>query len=1001
MYKQFISLLALWLFLANCTPVTSQQVGSADPKTLQDSLKRVKDKQKYDAYCKKRDAWTDSLLKTLTLEQKIGQLFMIAAYSNQDETAYKQVDYLIKNYHVGGLIFFQGGPVRQAVLTNRYQKLAKVPLLIGMDAEWGLGMRLDSTISYPRQIVLGACGNNQLIYNMGRDIALQCKRLGVHINFAPAIDVNNNPNNPVIGTRAFGQNKENVAEKGSLYARGMQHQNVLAVAKHFPGHGDTDKDSHYTLPVINQPIERFKNLELYPFKRLFQDSVQGVMVAHLQIPAYDSARNTPTTLSKRVVTELLQKEMGYEGLIFTDAMNMKGLSDFYGAGEADLKAFMAGNDILLYPGAVAKGVEAIQKALKDSVISLADLDKRVRKILNAKYFAGLNKYKPIPLKNLHTDLNKAVYKGLCEEIYENSVTVVRDTPKLLPFNNFDSLNFASVVIGKTKNNPFQKMLSNYARFEHFQLADKNFAESSASTILSKASQKKVVVVGLFGVDINKPSINFGISESCKAFIKALSQKTKVVLVVFGNPYSLKYFDEVPTLVAAYNDDKLMQNAVPQVLFAAIGTNAKLPVTASDAAPEGAGLSYKSLNKMRFSEVPERVGMNSQSLNERIRWLTSEAMAVRATPGMQVLVAKDGMVIYNKGFGHFTYEKQDTVNESTIYDLASLTKVVAIVPVMMKLVEDNLVDLDAPIVKYFPDLGGTNKARITVRQLLSHHSGLPSLMPTWHKNGFSAAQSEDSDHTDHEDTDTTVLKYYNKAMTMQDVDNLFWNWLKSVPLRTNKAGSPIPRYGDVNFYVLKRLAEVVTKKSLETLTNDWFYKPLGLGSMTYNPLDYYSSEHIAPTEFDMFLRKKLLRGEVHDYSTALLGGVNGNAGVFSKAADLAILMQVFLNKGEYGGKRFFKPETIALFNKKHYAYNRRALGWDKPVPGSRIPVTNWASLQTFGHTGFTGTCVWTDPKHNLTYVFLCNRVYPSYQNRMLIAKGFRTRIHDSIYKAIAQ
>lgn len=997
MLKQILFLALIWLLLATCTPVTSQQVDYTDPKRIADSIQQVKNAVVYKAYCQKRDVWTDSLIRTMSLEQKIGQLFMIAAFSNQDESAYKQIDFLIKNHHVGGLIFFQGGPLRQAVLTNRYQKLSKIPLLIGMDAEWGLGMRLDSTISYPRQMILGACAKPELIYKMGHDIALQCKRLGVHINFAPVVDVNNNPSNPVIGTRAFGQNKESVAEKGSLYAKGMQHQKVIAVAKHFPGHGDTDKDSHYTLPVINQSIERFKELELYPFRRLFKDSVQGVMVAHLQIPAYDSARNTPTTLSKRVVTELLQEEMGYQGLIFTDAMNMKGLSDYYGGGEADLKAFMAGNDVLLYPESVSKGVEAIKKALKDSLISMAELDKRVRKILNAKYFVGLNQYKPIAIKGLQADLNKPIYKALCEEIYENSVTIVRDQPKLLPFSKLDTLNFGAVVIGKGKNSPFQKMLDNYARFEHWQLADKNFSIAQADAVMSKAQKKKVVIVGLFGVDINKPTANFGISEGSKKFIEELSKKTKVVLVVFGNAYSLKYFDALPTLVAAYTDDKMMQNAVPQVLFGAIEAGATLPVTASEAATQGSGLQYKGLGKMRHSDVPERVGMSTQTLKQNIEWLTKEAMLVKATPGMQVLVAKDGMIIYNKGFGHYTYDKKDTVDENTVYDLASLTKVMATLPVMMKLVEQNLIALDEPIVKYFPDLSGTNKARITVRQLLSHHSGLPSLMPSWHKTSFSLAE-EDGSVTQNQG-DTAMLRYLNKAVTIQDVDKLFWNWFKTVPLRVNKGGSPIPRYGDVNFYVLKRLAEQVTQKSLEELTNEWFYAPLGLASMTFNPLKYYDNTYIAPTEMDIFVRKRLLKGEVHDYSAALLGGINGNAGVFSKASDVAVLMQIFLNKGEYGGIRFFKPETIALFNKKHFAYNRRALGWDKPVQGSRIPVTNWASLQTFGHTGFTGTCVWADPKHNLIYVFLCNRIYPSYQNRLLIAKGFRTRIHDGIYKSL--
>ncbi|HXA00516.1 MAG TPA: glycoside hydrolase family 3 N-terminal domain-containing protein, partial [Cytophagaceae bacterium] len=585
-----------------------------------------------------QEQWADSTLSTLSQEERIGQLFMVAAFSNKDEGHYSEIDKLVREYHIGGLIFFKGGPRRQAILTNRYQAEAKVPLFIAMDAEWGLAMRLDSTISYPKQMTLGAIADDKYIYRMGADIASQCKRLGVHINFAPVIDVNSNPANPVIGVRSFGEDKVNVAGKGIAYMKGMQDNKVMANAKHFPGHGDSETDSHVSLPVISQPITRLNDVELYPYRRLIQDSLMSIMVAHLYVPALDKTPNRATTLSKDVVTGLLRNELGFKGLIFTDALNMKGVSGFYKPGEVDLLALLAGNDVLLYAENVPLAIQKIKKAIKGKDISQEEIDERVKKILRAKYWAGLHDRKPIELANLYEDLNNADAKAFRQMLYEQAITVVKNETEYLPIKILDTTSFASVSIGLDKENAFQQGLSNYAPFDHFVIPNKNATDTVYGEVLQQLHQYEVVIVGIHNTEMFNYS-NFGISESSKKFIEKLSAKKRVILAVFGNPYSLKYFTYSKNLICAYEDNEITRKIVPQIIFGAITATASLPVTA-DAATMKVGqraLIPETLNRFRFG-FPENAGIDSKVLS-RIDSIATKAIADGATPGCQVLVAK--------------------------------------------------------------------------------------------------------------------------------------------------------------------------------------------------------------------------------------------------------------------------------------------------------------------------------------------------------------------------
>ncbi|WP_460879868.1 glycoside hydrolase family 3 protein [Pontibacter rugosus] len=469
--------------------------------------------------------WVDSVMATLTPAQRIGQLFMVAAYSNKNEKHFREIDTLVSRYNIGGVMFMQGGPVRQATLTNRFQAQAKVPLLVAMDAEWGLDMRLDSSMHFARQMTLGAMDDDRYVYLMAREIALKMKRMGVNVSFSPVLDVNNNANNPVIGSRSFGESKEEVARRGIAYIRGLQDHGVIAVAKHFPGHGDTDTDSHLALPVITHDMKRLTDVELYPFKQSFDAGVMGVMVAHLYLPAIDSTRNLATTLSKPVVTGLLKDKMKYKGLVFTDALNMKGVSRYYKPGEVDLKALLAGNDVLLFPEDVPTAVTKIADAVQQKLITQEEIDARVRKILQAKYWTGLNSYEPVKLANLQKEVDRPVSSIVQEQLFEHAVTVVENKENLLPFRNLDTLSIASVAIGISPGNVFQETLGNYAPVNKFSVPNRYAPDSVFTNLIPKLKDNDLVVVSIHNMNLT-PAKNFGIGTSARAFIKYLQDHTK-------------------------------------------------------------------------------------------------------------------------------------------------------------------------------------------------------------------------------------------------------------------------------------------------------------------------------------------------------------------------------------------------------------------------------------------------------------------------------------------
>lgn len=969
------------------------------------------------------DHWVDSVYNNLNLEEKIAQLLMVRAYSNSNEKHYESIEYLIKKYNIGGLCFFQGGPVRQALLTNRYQALSKVPLLISIDAEWGLGMRLDSTISYPRQMMLGALEDNHLIYEMGSDIAEQLKAIGVHMNFAPVADINNNPSNPVINSRSFGELKYNVAEKSLAYMLGMQNNNILTTAKHFPGHGDTNTDSHYDLPVVKHSKERLDSMELIPFKYMIENGLKGVMVAHMNIPSLEENPEIASTLSNNIVDKLLKAEMGFEGLIVTDALDMQGVAKFHKPGEVEIMALKAGNDILLLPQDVPKAIQRIKKAIRNKEFPKEELERRCKKIIAAKFWVGLDQQIEIDTKNLHSRLNKAKYHALRNKLIENAITLLGNKNELIPIDYSESVKIANVVIGEELTTTFQETCDLYANSDHYNLSG-NAMFMDFQNLLGKLANYDLVIVSKINGD-QRPWKKFGITNHEVDFIEQLIAQNKTIVNVFSNPYSLKYFrnlENAEAVLVAYENSKVSQHRTAQALFGAIRLSGTLPVSAGKfKAKEG----IKTNHAVRLSYgIPEEVGLDSERLEE-IDVLVSNAIQEKATPGCQVLIAKDQKIIFNKSYGYHSYMKKKAVTDSSIYDLASITKIAATLPVLMKMQEDCIISLDSTLGKYLPELTTSNKADLKIIDVLTHRARLLS----WINYYISTFELIDVDYAlfdnklsnnypFHLGNHTYLFKDYkfkdglyehsvSTDYPFQVAEGLylhksFRDTIYSRIINSELREKQEYKYSDLGYYFFKKIIENYYKKPLEIISYQMFFSKLGANTTTFLPLSKFPKDQIVPTQNDYIFRKQLLHGFVHDPGAAMLGGVCGHAGLFSNATDLAKIMQLYLNKGYYGNQRFFNESTFDLFNTAPFLEdeNRRGIGFDKPEPDPKKegPSSKKASLKSFGHTGFTGTIAWADPEENLIYIFLSNRIHPDQNNNKLIKTNVRTDIQDVIYNS---
>ena len=932
--------------------------------------------------------WVDSLYNVMSFEERVGQLFMVAAYSNKDTVHFNAIDKLITENKIGGLIFFQGGPLRQAKLTNRFQSKSKIPLFIGNDAEWGLNMRLDSTTSYPWNMTLGAIQNMKLIEKVGVQMGQQSKRLGIQFNFAPVLDINTNPTNPIIGFRSFGEDKFKVTERAIAIMKGVQSQGIFATGKHFPGHGDTETDSHKGLPTVNFSKERLEQVEFYPYKKMFHEGLSSVMVAHLNVPSLESRSNYPSSISYNIVTTILQKEMGFRGLIFTDALNMKSVRNYNIPSEINFEAFMAGNDVLLFSEDIPAAIEKFKLAYSLNMFTEERLAFSVKKILKFKYKAGLNSYQPIETSNLLKDLNSPKNEALQYELYENAITVLKNTASVLPIKNLDKQKIAYVKIGDENSDSFISTLKKYA--EITVIADENL-----DSLQVKLRPFTTVIVGYHKSDGAFKKNDFSSGELLK--INSLARNNNVILDVFAKPYSLlsfNNFEEIEGLVVSYQNSAIAQVVSAELIFGAIESKGKLPVSINSSFKVGDGLPTDKINRLGFT-TPENVGMNSAILS-KIDSIANKAIYAKMTPGIQILVARKGKVIYQKSFGHHTYDETIKVKDSDIYDVASLTKILATLPNVMLQYDQQKINLETTLGTMSPIFKDSNKANINLKDLLSHYAGLAAGIPF-----YKAAMDKSKLPSDVYFRKVAEQDFSKKLGDSLFIKNDFSDTIMKMIVKSKIAIKKEYKYSDLTFMILKDYLEKTTGKTLDVLIQENFYRSLGMNNSSFNPLTKFDKNRIPPTETDTYFRRQLLKGYVNDLSAALEGGVSGHAGVFSNAMDVAKIMELYLQKGNYGNQQYFSEKTFEDFNTCYFCAvgNRRGVGFDKPQLGSEGPTCGCASMTSFGHTGYTGTMAWADPETQIVYVFLSNRTFPVAVENRLSKANIREDIQKIIYEAI--
>lgn len=934
--------------------------------------------------------WVDSLYNSMSLKEKVGQLFMVDIFSNKSKAETNKIKDLIKEQHIGGVIFSKGGPQQQAKLNNEYQELSRVPLLVGMDAEWGLAMRLDSTFALPWNMTLGAVQSLQLIEEAGASISRHARRLGVHINFAPVIDINTNSENPIIGNRSFGEEKINVTEKAVAFMKGMHREGILSSAKHFPGHGDTNSDSHKTLPTISFSRQRIDSVELYPYYKLIEEGVSSVMVAHLNVPGLETKANLPSSLSKAIVSDLLKEKLQFMGLVFTDALNMKGASNHISPGDIDLAAFLAGNDILLISEDVPKASVKIMEAYNNGTISEERLAHSVRKILMAKYKAGLNNYTPVDTTSLEEDLFTVKDRVLYDELMENAVTVIKNDLGILPVKDLETRKIAYVQFGDDSGDAFLKQLRRYTTIDRIKADD-------LGEMISKLKSYNLVIIGYHKPN-SSPWARYKLSKQDITWIHEISRNNLTVLSVFTRPYSLldlKSTSLMEGIVMGYQNSPEAQEKTAQIIFGALEARGKLPVSIGADFPVGTGFFTRPVNRLSYG-LPESVGMNSRVLS-KIDSIIDIAISKEMTPGLQVMVARKGKVVFERNSGYHTYKKKIPVSDTSVYDLASLTKILATLPLIMQLEERNVLNFDSKLGDLMPYFKGSNKENIRLQDMLLHYAKLKAWLPFYVPTIDRSTRRPSVKYYREKPVENFEIQVADEMYIRNDIRDSIMGIIRSSDLE-NRVGY---KYSDLPFYIMKYYLEDYHSTSLDYITSNEFYAPLGANHTGFTPLKRFSREQIVPTEEDNLWRKQLVHGYVHDQGAAMQGGIGGHAGLFSNANDVTKIMQMYLNGGKYGGKRYLQEETMSKFNTCYYCENnvRRGVGFDKPQLSRSGPTCGCVSETSFGHTGFTGTFAWADPEEEIVYVFLSNRTFPDVDNRKLIRENIREKIQQVIYDSI--
>ena len=957
--------------------------------------------------------WVDSVYKSLTLKEQIAQMIFVRVSPTLPSTVIEATSQ-VQKLKVGGVVVFKGTLPDQAQIMNGIQAEAKTPLLVAVDGEWGLGMRFTDVKNFPYQMALGSLTDNKYLYQMGLEVARQAKRAGIHINLAPTVDVNNNALNPVIGFRSFGEDPKDVAAKGLAYMKGMEAGGIVCTAKHFPGHGDTSVDSHADLPLIAHDRARLDAVELYPFKEVLRNGATGIMSAHLNVPALTESK-LPTSLSPKALKELVRDQWGYKGLIFTDGMEMKGITKYYGSGMSARMAVEAGNDVLELLGNPAEGIDSIYAAVKKGKIDKKQVEESVRRILAIKYYVGLNKYTPTRTWNLVSDVNSPKADLLIRQMTQATITALQNKENILPLATQGFKKIAILSLRTSPSKVFAERFKKYLKADYFTLNYKN-GITKADDLLDTLKKYDLVIAEMGDFNARTPGkaqtsqdpkanlvLQWGVTTQLKHVLDRLNKEHKTVMAVFGMPYVMNQMPELKdanAVLFSQGDNALAQDLMAQAVCGAFDVTGKLPVNTT-VFPMGTNVPVKGGIRFKYT-VGEEVGINSEKLSYMVDSIIYGSIRNGAFPGCQLIIAKDQKIILDRSYGYHDFTGIEPVKDEDLFDMASCTKVTAALPVYMELYDRKMVDLDTPISNYLKGLKfeKSNKKDVTLRSQLSHIAGFQPYYPFW-------SDAKKKGYLSDKPSKKFTIQIDQNMWASKKVPNMVYKKIRDLKLtEPNKM-----KYSCLGFVLAPKIIQNVTGENFWDFLEENVYDKLGLQYTTFNPLTRggFPESQVMPTEVDNDFRHMLMHGFVHDEASAVMGGYSSNAGLFSNATGIATIFQMYLNKGTYGGERLFSEETFNTFNKQYYLEheNYRAIGFEKTRPTNKDKSVEDAwpapscSPEAFGHSGFTGTYAWADPETGLVYVFLSNRVYPTRSNKAFDKMQARVGIHELAYQLLRE
>jgi beta-N-acetylhexosaminidase len=931
------------------------------------------------------DQWITAEMAKLSMQERIAQSFMVACWSNKGKEHLAETEALVRDQKIGGLIFFQGERDNLQEAIQQMQASAKIPLLIGMDAEWGVAMRLSGEPRFPYQQTIGAANDLNLTERIGYHMGVECDMLGIHMNFSPVADVNLNPQNPVIGFRAFGSDPKQVAKQTAAMVKGIENAGVISCVKHFPGHGDTDKDSHKELPTVSHSVNEFETKDFLPFKSAIDAGTRSVMVAHLNVPSLDPS-GTPSSLSKVVIETYLRKKLGFKGLVISDALNMKAVSEKYGKSEVVAKAYLAGCDILLFPENVSDAIKLIYSKVESGELSKEEVNEHCRRVLKAKYQAII--YRPMIKRKDPAPERKLII----DQVYEKALVCIKNDQDNLPIDKLDK-QIIRIAIG-THTSSFRDRLNNYAKITHYKYFTPEEAVRRLKEI--KLNPEAIYIVD-FHSDGQRARNNYGFG-AWKQVLDLIPEKASATVVLFGNPLILQNESEFPksvkSVLCAYENTAAAQERTAQAIMGAFDVNGKLAMDLNSHWKFGSGIELKKNGRLKYSS-PEELGLNPEKLKE-IDEIVAKAIEAKVFPGCQIVVAIDGKMVIQKSYGTTIYENGDSITNDHIYDLASITKIASSTTALMRLKTLNKFDEQMNLNQLVPEyVKETPYANLKAIDLLTHQAGLTPWIAFYKRT------------MENGELNPTIYSTTNKGVYSRVVaDNIFikddyWKTMLKIIVETPLTGKKSYEYSDLSYYFFNKYIEITSGMGQNEFVDKEIYQPLGLQTMTYLPLKKFNRNRIVPTEFDKEFRKQLIHGYVHDPGAAMMGGVAGHAGLFSNATDLAALMQFLLNKGQIGDQSIIKKEIVDQFTSCQFCPgNRRGIGFDKPTVSIKNgPTCDLVSPSTFGHSGFTGTITWADPENKVNFVFLSNRVYPDADNWKITKMSVRTEIQRVIYEAL--